>query len=524
MRMIRRGAMPLLIGIDIGTQGTKAVMVNLEGEVISSGFAEYGLLHPHPLWAEQWPDVWFEAACKTIQETLMKANINPNEIAGISVSGLYGGSGIPVDKEMKPVRPCLIWMDRRAMDEVEWIKNNADMDKLFQVTGNYVDTYYGFPKILWIKNKEPEKWKKIHKFVPPNCYIIYRLTGELAIDYSSAGNLAGIFDIHQRKWSEELSTSLGIPIEMMPKRVVDSKEIVGVITKEGARATGLKEGTPVIAGGIDASMETLGVGAFEEGDHVAMMGTSTCWGIVHNGKNLSKSLVSMPHVAYPKEKVYSWAGSATSGALIRWFRDEFGEAEMESGKRLDLDPLMLLDIKASKVPPGSEGLVVLPYFMGERAPIWDSRARGLILGLTLYHTKEHIFKAFLEGVAYALRHSIETGEKAGVPLKEACIVTGGVTKSSLWLQILADVTGRPMITMAEGGAPLGNALLAGMGTGLIDNYEVIKRWVRYKESIEPDKENRRIYEEYYLRYKNIYDKIKEDMHALSKLSEGGRNA
>ncbi|MFQ5796643.1 MAG: FGGY-family carbohydrate kinase [Candidatus Bipolaricaulia bacterium] len=513
--------MPFLVGVDIGTQGTKAVLVDLDGKILSTGFEEYGVLHPRPLWAEQWPDIWFDATCKTIHEAVTKANINTDEVAGISLSGLYGGSGIPVDKKMNPVRPCLIWMDRRAVDEVEWIMNDANLDRLFEITGNYVDTYYGFPKILWIKNKEPGNWKKIDKFVPPSCYVAYRLTGELTVDYSSAGNLAGVFDLHRRAWSEEMANLLGIPIEMMPERIVDSNEVIGELTQQAADRIGLKAGTPVVGGGIDAPMATLGVGAFEAGDHVAMMGTSTCWGTIHDGQNLDQSLVSMPHVASPEEIIYSWAGSATSGAVVRWFRDEFGAVEVESGQRLDLDPFTLMDLKASKIGPGSDGLLVLPYFMGERAPVWDARARGLLIGLTLYHTKEHVFKAFMEGVGYALRHSIEAGEGAGILLKDECIVTGGVAKSPLWMQILADVTHRPIVTIsATEGAPLADALLAGMGVGLIDDYQLIKEWIEYNDPVEPIKANSKIYDQYYRQYREIYTDVKERMHILSDLAEG----
>ena len=507
-----------LLGTDIGTQGTKTVLVNLEGKVISSSFFEYDVLKPRPLWAEQWPRVWYEAVCRTIRESIEKGKVKPDKIGGLCVSGLYGGSGVPVDKDMNPVRPCLIWMDRRATDEVEWVRKNVDLKELFRITGNLVDTYYGFTKILWIKNKEPGNWKKISKFVPPNDYIIYKLTGKLAIDYSSAGNLGGLFDLRKRSWSITLAKELGIPTNYMPQNLVSSSDIVGKITKEASRLTGLREGTPVVAGGIDAAVATLSAGAFEEGDHVAMVGTSMCWGIVHDGRRLSKKLVSMPYVAYPERKIYTWGGAATAGALVRWFRDEFGGIEKEEAKLLNISPFSILDSEAKKVPPGSDGLIVLPYFMGERSPIWDPNARGTILGLTLYHRRAHIYRALLEGVAYALRHNIETGKRIGIKLKKTCILVGGASKSELWRQIFADVTEHPQITIkGEIGAPLGDALLAGVGIGAIKSYEKIKEWLSFNPSAEPIAENTRVYHKLFIQYLNLYKNIKGNMKALGKI-------
>ncbi|MBU4601592.1 hypothetical protein KKA86_00640, partial [bacterium] len=174
-----------LLGTDIGTQGTKTVLVDPDGKIITSAFSEYDVIKPKPSWAEQWPDVWIKATFDTIRDTLEKSKVKPSDIAGIALSGLYGGSGIPVDKDMNPIRPCLIWMDRRATDEVQWVKENVDKDKIFEITGNYVDSYYGFTKMMWIKNNEPDNWKKISRFITPKDYVIYKLTGENITDFSS---------------------------------------------------------------------------------------------------------------------------------------------------------------------------------------------------------------------------------------------------------------------------------------------------------------------------------------------------
>lgn len=506
----------LLIGVDIGTQTTKAIVVTPDGEILAIAQEEYTVDQPYPTWAEQSPQVWEEAFYSTVRKVIEKGKISSKHVAALALSGLYGGSGVPVDQNMIPLRPCIIWMDRRAISEVEWVKNHVDLERLFKVTGNYVDSYFGFTKILWIKRNEPHIWEKVYKFVPPNSYIAYLLTEKLAIDYSSAGNLGGLFDIKRLTWSEEMSKSLGIPLELMPERLVPSTEVVGELLPKAAARAGLVPGIPVVIGGIDAAVATLSAGAVEPGDNVAMMGTSTCWGIVHVGESLSPNLVSMPHVVNPGKEIYTWGGASTSGAIVRWFRDNFGQMEKAAAEKVGLDAYQVLDLSAEKIPPGSAGLLVLPYFMGERAPLWDPQARGVIMGLTLFHTKAHVYRALMEAAAYSLRYAIETGEKAGLKVKEEVRLVGGVTKSRLWPQLIADVLGRPVVVpMGHTEAPLADALLAGIGVGLIPDHRVICEWVKKTSIFYPRDEAYASYSRLYEIYRQAYESTCGLMHKLA---------
>jgi len=501
-----------LIGCDIGTQGTKSVMVDESGRVLVEAQREYDVIKPGSNWAEQWPDVWARAAFETIWEVVEKSGVAKEEIAALAISGLYGGSGVPVDREMKPLYPCLIWMDRRATYQTCWVKDNIPKEEIFSITGNYVDSYYGFTKMMWLRDNRPEIWKKIYKFVTPKDYVVYQLTGENAIDYSSAGNIGGVFNIRKLTWSTDMCKALGIPIEYLPDRIVRSSDVVGKITRASSKLCGLPEGTPVVSGGIDAPVAQLSAGALEEGEHVAMVGTSTCWGTVHDGSELPFGLVSFPYVVHDTERIYSFGGSATTGALARWFKEEFADSETSVGLRTGISPYQLLDREVETIPAGSDGIIVLPYFMGERSPIWDPFARGVFFGVTLVHTRGHMYKALMEGAAFALRHNIEEGIKAGLKLNDECWIVGGVAKSSAWNSIFADITGykmRQVSSLVE--APFGDAFLAGLGVGLIDRPEKIKEWVKFREPINPDPNNREIYEKSYALFRQLYERTKDLM-------------
>ncbi|MFT8752927.1 MAG: FGGY-family carbohydrate kinase [Oenococcus oeni] len=513
--------MQYLIGTDIGTSGTKSILMDTKGNLIAQDLEEYDVLTPHPLWAEQWPNVWFDAFKTSIQKTVKKAYIDKKNIMGIGISGLYGGSGVPLDKNMEPVRPDLIWMDRRAQDEAEWVKKNIDNTRLTEITGNdVVDPYYGYTKILWIKNHEPENWRKIRMFLPPSNYVIYQLTGKVSIDHTAAGNLGGLYDINTNTWSKEMLDAMDIPESMMPETLVDSTTIVGGLTNDAAAELGLNPGTPIISGGIDVGAANVGMGIFKPGKYVAAIGSSMNAALVSEEPIKGQGLIVWPYPYDSENLVYNFSGSATAGAITKWFRDNIGGLEVQNQRNGGENAYVSLDEESKNVVPGSEGLVVLPYFMGERAPIWNSDAKGLIFGLSLIHTKAHLYHAFQEAVCYSLRHSIES---TGRNLGDYIIIAGGVTKSPDWVQMFADVTGynvRTPIDDAE--ANLGDVMLAGIGTGILTVADV-QKWQVLGDPVKFDSKRHEIYNNYYHIYRKLYEDLESDMSMISKIEKESDN-
>lgn len=512
---------PLLLGVDVGTTGAKALLADAQGAVVAEHSATYDVLHPRPLWAEQWPQVWLDGLAEAVRGVLDRAEVAADDVAAMAVSSLYGGSGVPVDAQLEPVHPCLIWMDRRARRQTRQVRETVPLDRLVEITGNGVDSYYGFTKILWLRDHEPDGWSQTRYLLPPNAYLIHRLTGELAVDHSSAGNIGGVYDLRARTWSQESCDLLGIPVDRFPERLVASTEVVGRLHDAGATLTGLPAGTPVCAGGIDAAVATLSAGVLDAGRHVAMMGTSMCWGFIHDAPPTEPGFVSMPYVLHPDRWTYTFGGAATAGAVPAWFREQFAGVERAvEAWTADLggqDAYAQLDARAEQVAPGSDGVLVLPYLMGERSPIWDPDARGTITGLTLSHTRAHVYRAALEGVAFALRSNIEVGRAAGYPLDEVLHVVGGATRSALWLQIIADVTGLPVAATQGGEAAYGDAMLAAVGVGVTD-VEGLRGWVPAPERerrVEPDSDAVRVYDRLHPHFVGLYEDLKGRFAALA---------
>jgi len=519
-----------VVGVDIGTQSTKALLCDARGRIVAQHNKGYQPDTPQPLWAEQWPQVWLDAVLECIAGCVAAAaasepGFSASAVRAVCISSLYGGSGIPVDADMQPLHPCLIWMDRRAQAEVDWVRANVDLERLGRITGNGVDSYYGFTKMMWLRNERPEVFRRTAALLPPNAWVIHALTGEVAVDRSSAGNIGGIYDLAQGTWSTEMLDALGLPSTLMPERLVASSDVVAPLTAAAARRTGLAPGTPVVAGGVDAAVATLAAGVTAPGQHVAMIGSSMCWGYVTRDVDARHGLVSMPHVFGDARDAYVFGGAITAGAAVTWFRDNFCRDEAAAARAGAVDVHDLLEAGAATVGAGAEGVLFLPYLMGERSPVWDGRASGAFVGLSLYHRRDHLYRAVLEGVTFALRHNIDAGVKSAARLDERLVVVGGAARSDLWMQIIADVTARPVYTIAqEVEAAMGAALLAAYGVGLASADDVRRGWVDLAPRATPDPAATRRYEPLYETYKSLYPALRTTMHDLNDQAAAARRS
>jgi xylulokinase len=520
--------MDYVIGVDIGTQSTKALLCDARGRIVAQHASGYRPDTPQPLWAEQWPQVWLDAVIECIAGCVEAARaaepgFAPASVRAVCVGSLYGGSGIPVDGAMQPLHPCLIWMDRRAEAEVDWVRASVDVARLRSITGNGIDSYYGYTKMLWLKNHRPDVFRRTRAFLPPNAFVIHALTGEVAVDRSSAGNIGGVYDLRAGTWSTAMLDALGIPAELMPQRLVASSDVVAGLTRDAAARLGLQPGTPVVAGGVDAAVATLAAGVTAPGQHVAMIGSSMCWGYISRDVDASHGLVSMPHVFGDAGDTYVFGGAITAGAAVTWFRDNFCRDEADASRASGVDVHDRLDAGASGVPEGSEGVLFLPYLMGERSPVWDGKASGAFAGLSLYHRRDHLYRAVLEGVTFALRHNIEAGARGAASLDERLIVVGGAAGSDLWMQIIADVTARPVYTIEqEVEAAMGGALLAAYGVGLVDADQVRRGWVTLAPRATPRSAATRIYDPLFATYKALYPALRDTMHDLHEQAASAR--
>jgi xylulokinase len=500
----------LLIGCDIGTSSTKAVVVTEQGKVLAYATVSYGLIQKHNGWAEQNPSVLVQACLSAIREVV--ARIDSTRIAGMCISALYGGTGVICDDQYKVVRPSIIWMDTRSEDESKQVEQAIGTGAMYGVTMNGIDPYFGYIKLLWIKKHEPENWKRIKHILPIHSYLVYLLTGINTIDFSSYGNFGGIFDMKTHTLSIDMCERLGIDSSWFSTNISNPEDIAGSLTLTYQESLGLSSAVPVCFGTVDCIASMLSAGIVAEGDNAAVLGTSLNWGLIHNEAYGNANLVSMPYCVEPKKLIYTYGGSTTAGALPRWFMQKFLKDE-SAGEYSILEKKILSD----KIPVGSDGLTVLPYFMGERTPIWDADATGVFFGLSLHHDERYIFHAILESVAFSLKDIITSMGKDSSCIKKITLVGGGA-KSKLWKQIIADVVGVPIITpINTAEAPLGDAFIAGKGVGLTPGYEGIKKWVEFEDPIIPDLKNTELYVKYFSIYKQLYEDLKGLMKKRKEL-------
>lgn len=508
--------MAYIIGVDCGTSGTKTVLFDESGKVISSASAEYPMYQPKNGYAEQDPAHWAAAMLDTVRAAVSKSGVNKDDIKGIGISGQMHGL-VMLDKDNDVLRNAIIWCDQRTAAEVSEMNRIIGREKLIEITANPALTGWTAAKILWVKNNEPEIFEKCRHILLPKDYLRFILTGEYATEVSDASGMQ-LLDVPNRCWSSEICRSLGIDMSLLPK-VYESCEVTGTLRADIAESLGLNAGTIVVGGAGDNAAAAIGTGVCEDGRAFTTIGTS---GVVF----AHTSAVSID----PKGRVHTCCAAVpgawhvmgvtqAAGLSLKWFRDNFCSAEKETAALMGTDEYYLMDKEAETVPVGAERLLYLPYLMGERTPHLDPDARGVFFGLSAMHTKKHMLRAVMEGVAYSLRDCTEIFREMGIDVSDM-MACGGGGSSPLWRSMLADLYGCEVKTPASKEGPaLGAALLAAVGAGIYGSVpEAAKAAVRTDKICQPDRENMKRYEECYSLYREIYPALKESFARLAKLS------
>jgi len=501
----------LLLGIDVGTTAVKAVLFTVDGTQVASGNAEYPSEFIRAGWVQQNPDDWWNALCTATQTALNQVKDGAARVAGLAVSA-QAPTMIAVDHNGVALRPALIWMDRRAEAEVHELVEKLGVETIQNITGNRPDAYYVAAKILWLKNNEPEVFKKTRWFLQITGYINQRLTGEFTLDEAHTG-LLQLLDYKAGRWSDVMCEACGVSPEQFPP-IQQGHVQAGEITAEAAAATGLRPGTPVMVGTVDGTAAAMEAGVAEAGIAAEMTGTSTVLLMPNTAGITEPKLIAMPHCV-PGMHLLLGAISS-SGSSLRWYRDQFGAMEVQHGNALNLSPFELMTAQASTIAPGSDGVIFLPYMMGERSPIWHTQARGVLFGLSLATSRAAVIRAVLEGTVFALRHNVEVAQAAGVNLTEIRSVGGG-SQSHLWNQIKADILGMPiLLPEASVGAPFADALLVGMGLGLYpDIQQTVRDMVHINRRYDPDPANHARYNEIYPLFRRLYEDLRGTFDAAA---------
>lgn len=501
-----------LLGIDIGTSACKTAVFDENGVVLASGSGDYPVYYPHPGWAEQNPEEWWAAVCKAVKETMEKGGIAPGDIVGIGIDG-QSWSAIPVDKDGNVLTNTPIWMDTRAADICEEVGKKVEEDRIFQVCGNPFKPSYTTPKILWYQKHMPDVYAKTDKILQSNSFIAYKLTGEMTQELSQGYGLH-CFDMRKGVWDLEMCRELGLSSDMLPE-IYPSHAVVGKVTAKAAAECGLQEGTPVVAGALDAACGTLGAGVIHPGETQEQGGQAGGMSICMDEYKADKRLILSYHAA-PGQWILQ-GGTVGGGGVMRWMEREFGDYERLTGKESGKSSLTIFNELAEKIAPGSDGVVFLPYMSGERSPIWDPYAKGVFYGLDFSKTKGHFIRSAMEGVALSLRHNLEVAREAGAEVSELRAM-GGSANSLLWTQIKSDVTGKKIIVPSSDTATtLGAVILAGVGIGMYHSFEeAVDKTVVIKREHEPDFNNRAVYDENYEVYLKLYEHLKDVMAGRSR--------
>lgn len=496
-----------LLGIDLGTSGTKTLLIDDDGRPLASATVEYPLSTPRPGWAEQDPQLWWDAAQVSIREVLLRSGLSGDAVKGIGLSGQMHGS-VFLDAAGEVLRPALLWCDQRTAAQCAWATETVGAERVVELTSNPILTGFTLPKVLWLRDNEPEAYARVRQVLLPKDYLRYKLTGAFATEVSDASGTA-MFHVRERRWATELLEAVDVPAAWMPE-CFESVVPSATLSAEGAAATGLRAGTPVVGGGGDQAAGAVGNGIVESGILSSTVGTSGVVFAYSDAPAVDPKLRLHTFCHAVPGKWHQMGVMLSAGGSLRWYRDTLAGSETETARLLGQDPYEVIAAAAAQAPVGCEGLLFLPYLTGERTPYPDPNARGVFFGLTLRHDRRHLARAVLEGVAFGLRDSFEILDEMGVPVREVR-ASGGGARSPLWRQIQADVTGREHVTInVDEGPAFGVALLAGVGTGVWPDVATACRvTIRVTDRCPAETAAVARYNRLYPTYQGLYSSLKE---------------
>jgi xylulokinase len=487
------------MGIDIGTSACKVALFHENGAVAAQITREYAVQYPRAGWAEQDPEVWWSTVVKAMRDILASSGVDTAQIAGIGIDG-QSWSAIAMDAAGNVLCPNPIWTDTRARDICDAVKLEIPEEEIFALCGNPLQPSYTLPKILWYKKNLPDVYRKANVILQSNSYIVYRLTGVLSHDLSQ-GYGCHCFDMHKGRWDDDMCERFGIRRDLLPP-LFASHQVVGGVSTEAAKRTGLLAGTPVVAGGLDAACGTLGAGVIDDGQTQEQGGQAGGMSICISKYAADIQLILGLHVVPGRWLLQG--GTTGGGGALKWLRETVcPEIRFE-----DMSDL------AAKVPAGSDGVLFLPYMAGERSPIWNPNASGVFFGLDYAKSRAHLIRACMEGVAYALRHNLETASDAGAYVKTLRAM-GGSANSQVWTQIKADVTNKQIdVPASDTATTLGAAILAGVGTGVYGSFdEAVRRTIAVRRTHAPNPDLQKTYDEGYHKYRALYERLEPLMQS-----------
>jgi len=502
-----------IIAYDLGTTGNKATIFDNEGNLVASAFKSYQTYYSGNLNVEQNPEDWWNAVCNATKELLEKSRINKSMLACLTFSGQMMGC-VPVDKNGEPLGHALIWADQRGTKQAELLISKLGKEYIYQTVGHRPSASYSAAKIMWIKDNESDRFKRIYKVLHAKDFIVARMTGNFYTDYSDASG-TNLFDINNLTWSDEIIKAAGLVKDILPEAVPSTK-VVGKLKNSVAIELGLIEGIPVVIGGGDGCCAAAGAGVIAPGTTYHYLGSSSWIGLATE-KPIIDPLMRTFNWVHVIPGLYSPTGTMqAAGASYQWARDVLCPTEIKEAEEKSVSPYQIMDEKVAKIPTGSSNLLYLPYLMGERSPYWNPSAKGAFVGLTIKHTREHMIRSVMEGVALNMRIIMNSFIEQGAVINKIRLIGGGA-KGNVWRRILADVFNKTIIipNLLDEATSMGAALIGGVGVGIYSDFDFINKMFRIKEIINPDENNSKIYNRIYPAFKGAYKGLKEVYEILN---------